>query len=128
MYEHDEPSERFPVVDLSSGEEGASPNTSWDEEITRKFFSDPNHGFLRPPDDGNVIVLSNSDEEEQVCEDDHANAEAAPSSAGDSLTPTASTIDDNDALDGVQNDSNGSSTPDRVQGGSSDGGDEVGMP
>jgi hypothetical protein len=33
MYEHGEPSEGFPVVDLSSEEEDAFPDTSHDEEI-----------------------------------------------------------------------------------------------
>jgi hypothetical protein len=123
MYEHDEPSEGFLVVDISSREEGAFPNTSCDEEITRRLFNDLNHGLLGPPNNDNIIVVSDSNEEEQVCEDDRTDAEAVPSSAGDSRTPTTSATDGDDAPDGVQNDSNGSSTPDRVQGGSRDGRD-----
>jgi hypothetical protein len=67
MYEHDEPSEGFLVVDISSREEGAFPNNSCDEEITRRLFNDLNHGLLGPPNNDNIIVLSDSNEEEQLC-------------------------------------------------------------
>jgi hypothetical protein len=114
MYEHGKPSKGFPVVDLSSEEEDTFPDTSRDEEIARKLFGDLNRGLLGPPGDDNIIVLSDT--------------EATTSSAGDSSAPTAFAADDDDAPNGVQDDSNGSSTPDRVQGDSSDGGDEASTP
>jgi hypothetical protein len=46
IYEHSEPSEGFSVVDLSLGEEDALLDTSWDEEIARKIFNDPNYRLL----------------------------------------------------------------------------------
>jgi hypothetical protein len=96
------------VVDISSGEEDVFPNTSRDEEITQKLFNDLNRGLLRPPGDGNMIILRDSNkEEEEVHEDDCANAEDAPSIAGDSLASIASTATDDDAPDGVRDDSNG---------------------
>jgi hypothetical protein len=130
LYEHGEPSEGFPVVDLSSGEEDAFPDTSRDEEIGRKLFRDINHKLFRLPNDDNMIVLSDSDEAEEVREDDCTDVEAVPSSTRDTLAPTASTsaAAADDAPDGVQNDSSGGSTLDRVQGDSSDSGDEASLP
>jgi hypothetical protein len=115
MYKNSEPYEGFPVVDLSFGEENDFLDTSGDEEIARKFFVDLNHDILGPLGDGNIIILNNSDEEEEVRDEDHADVEAASSSAVKSLAPTAST-----AIDNV--------TPEEVQGDSSDGGDEAGNP
>jgi hypothetical protein len=71
MYEHGEPFRRIPLVDLTSEEEDVIPGTSWDEEIARKLFSDVNQGLLRLLDDGNIIILSDSEDEEEVHEDDH---------------------------------------------------------
>jgi hypothetical protein len=130
LYEHGEPYEGIPVVDLSSEEEDAFPDTSRDDEIAQKLFGDLNRGLLGSPGDGNdnIIILNDSDEEEKLCEDDRADVEATPSSTGNSLAPTASIATDDDAPDEVQDDSSASSTPDQVQGGSGDGGDEVGTP
>jgi hypothetical protein len=116
-------------VDLSSSEEEEDvfPETSRDEEIARNFFGNLNRGLLGPPGDSNIIILNDCDEEEEMHGDDHADAEAMPSSTKNSLTPTVSAVDDNDAHDEVPDDSNGSGTPDQVQGGSSDGGDEAGL-
>jgi hypothetical protein len=116
------------VVDLSSGEEDTFPDTSRNEEIARKLFSDLNRGLLGLPSDDNVILLSDSNEEEEVYEDDCADAEAVPSSIRDSPAPTASVATADNAPDGVQDDSNDSRTPDRVQNASSNGGDESGSP
>jgi hypothetical protein len=117
------------VVDLSSWEEDAFLGTSRGEKIARKLFGDLNYGLLGPPGDGNVIILNDSNEkDEEVCEDDHANIDAVPSSDRDSPAHTAFAAANDDTLDGVQNDSSGGSTPDRVQGGSSDSGDEACSP
>jgi hypothetical protein len=64
MYEHGEPSEGFPMVDLSSQEEDTAPNTSRDEDIIRKLFDDLKCDLLGPPGDGNIIILNDSEEEE----------------------------------------------------------------
>jgi hypothetical protein len=49
------------VVDLSSNEEDIFPETSRDE-FTRKLLGGLNHGLLGPPNDSNVIILSDFDE------------------------------------------------------------------
>jgi hypothetical protein len=60
LYEHDGPSKGLLVVDLSSEEEDAAPNTSQDEEIAQKLFGALNRGLLGPPNDENIIILSDS--------------------------------------------------------------------
>jgi hypothetical protein len=127
MYKHGEPSEEFPMVDLSLKEEYAFLDTSRDEEITQKNFGDLNRGLLGLHGDDNVIILNDSNEEEEVREDNHVDAKAAPSSAKNSLAPTASIANDDDTSNEVQDDSNDSGTPNWLQGDSSDDGDEVGM-
>jgi hypothetical protein len=54
------------VVDLSSSsdEEDFIVDTSWDAEFARRLFGDLNRDVLGPPDNGKVIILSDSDEEE----------------------------------------------------------------
>jgi hypothetical protein len=62
------PSEPAPVVDLalSSGEEEFIADTSRDEEFTRKLFGDLNRDILGPPGDGKIIVISDSDDEDET--------------------------------------------------------------
>jgi hypothetical protein len=117
VFEQGGPSEKVLVVDLSSSsdEKCLIPYTSQDEEFTRKLFGNLNRSVLGPPGDGKVIILSDSDEEEEVCEEHATDTEAALSSAMKSLTPTASVDDTNDADKGR--------SPDRAIGGSSS--DEV---
>jgi hypothetical protein len=103
------------VVDLSSEEEDVFPNTLRDEEFTRQLFDDLNRGVLRPPDNSNIIILSDSNEDKEVCEEDTADVEAAPPSVVNSPTPTVSATDADDAFEGMQDDN-------------SDGRDEVSSP
>jgi hypothetical protein len=99
MYEHEEPSKGFPVVNLSSEEEDVVLNTSQDDDITCKQFDDLNCGLLGLLDKDNVIIISDS-EEEEVHEDNHAYTDAAPSSLRVSLASSISSVDDNDTPDG----------------------------
>jgi hypothetical protein len=125
------PSEKVLVVDLSSSsdEEGLIPDTSRDEDFARRLFGDLNRDVLRPPSDGKVIILSDSnDEEEEMREEDVADAEAAPSSVARSPVPTASAIDVDEAPNGVQDDNSDGCTPGREIGGNSSGGDKAGSP
>jgi hypothetical protein len=72
------------MVDLSSSsdEECLILDTSWDEEFARRLFGDLNRDILGPPDDGKVIILSDSDEEEvEVREEEAVGVDAAPCSA-----------------------------------------------
>jgi hypothetical protein len=68
-----------PVVDLSSSsnEGDLITDVSRDEEFTRRLFGDLNRDFLGPSDDGKIIILSDSNEEEGVCEEKDVDAEAA---------------------------------------------------
>jgi hypothetical protein len=110
--EHGGPSEEIPVVELSSDEEeNALPNTSRDEEFIQRLFGDLNHGLLGPLSDGNVIILSDSNEEEEVHEEVTVEVEAAPPSDVNSPATSVSITDANDA-------------PIRVQDDNSDGGDK----
>jgi hypothetical protein len=60
--------------------------------------------LLGPPGDDNVIILSDSDEEEEACNEVTVDSEAAAPSVVNSLTPV-STDNVDDAPDGVQDDS-----------------------
>jgi hypothetical protein len=111
------PSEPVPVVDLasSSGEEDSITDTSRDEELARKLFGDLNRDILGPPGEGKIIVLSDSDDEDETHEDAAVNAEAAPPSAANSVDSPTSAPDVDDTPDGVPDDN-------------VDGGDEAGSP
>jgi hypothetical protein len=54
IFEQGGPSERIPVVDLSSNEEDLITDTSRDEELTGKLFGDLNRGLLGSSGGGNV--------------------------------------------------------------------------
>jgi hypothetical protein len=108
MHEHSESSEGFLVMDLTSTEEDAAPDTSQDEEIACKLFGDLNCGLLGPLGDNNVIILSDSEEEDEMREDDRVDTEVASSSARNSPAPAAI---DEDTPDEVQGDSSGGGTP-----------------
>jgi hypothetical protein len=115
VHEHGGPSETIPVVDLSSDEEEIFPDTMRDEEFIRRLFSKLNRKLLGPLGDDNIIILSDSDEKEEVHEEITVDAEAAPPSAMNSPAPSVSIAAADDAPDGVQDDN-------------SDGGDKVGSP
>jgi hypothetical protein len=100
---------------LSSGEEEPVADTSRDEEIARKLFGDLNRDILGPLGDGKVIVISDSDDEDETHEDAAVNAEAAPPSAANSVDSPTSTSDVDETPDGVSDDN-------------ADGGDEAGSP
>jgi hypothetical protein len=111
------PSEPVPVVDLasSSGEEDSVADTSRDEELAGKLFGDLNRDILGPPGDGKIIVLSDSEDEDETHEDAAVNAEAAPPSAANSADSPTSAPNADDTPDGVPDDN-------------ADGGDEAGSP
>jgi hypothetical protein len=102
-------------VDLTSflDEEDFVADTSWDEELTRKLFGDLNCDIIGPPDDGKIIFLSDSDDEDETHEDATINTEAVSPSAANSTDSPTSAPDADD-------------TPDGVPDGNADGGDEGG--
>jgi hypothetical protein len=109
------------MVYLSSSldEKGLILDTSWDKEFTRRLFGNLNHAILGPPDDGKVIILSDSYEEEEVHEVDAADIKAVPSSSVKPSAPTDFAIDADDADKGR--------SPDRTIGSSSSGVDEASL-
>jgi hypothetical protein len=56
------------VVDLSSSSDDGDliTDVSRDEEFTRRLFGDLNRDVLGSPGDVKIIILSDSDEEEEV--------------------------------------------------------------
>jgi hypothetical protein len=104
------------MVDLASpsGEEDFFADTSRDEELARKLFGDLNRDILGSPGDGKIIILSDSDDKDEVHKDTAINAEAAPPAVNSPVTPASA--------------SDADKTPDGVQDDSSDSGDEAGSP
>jgi hypothetical protein len=109
--------EPVPVVDLalSSGEKESIADTSRDEEFVRKLFGDLKRDILGPPGDGKIIVISDSDDEDEMHEDFTVNAKATPPSVVNSAYSPTSASDVDETPDGVSDDN-------------ADGGDEAGSP
>jgi hypothetical protein len=123
VWEQGGSSRKTAVVDLSlSSDEGdLIVDVSWDEEFARRLFDDLNHNFLWPSGDGKIIILSDSNEEEEAYKEKVIDAKATPSSASRFPAPTTSANDVNGTYK--------SNTPVRVTGGSSSSGeDETGLP
>jgi hypothetical protein len=100
---------------LSLGKEDFIADTSRDEEFARKLFGELNRDILRPPGDGKIIVISDSDDDDETHEDAAINAEAAPPSAANSVDSPTSASDADE-------------TTDRLSDDNADGGDEAGSP
>jgi hypothetical protein len=130
VFEQGSPSKKAPVVDLSSSsdEECLIPDTSRDEEFVRKLFGDLNCDVLRPLGDDNVIILSDFDKEEEVHEEDAADAEAAPSSVERFPSRTTSAANADEDHKGLKDDNSDDLTPDQEKGIDSSGGDKAGSP
>jgi hypothetical protein len=113
---------KAPVVDLSSSshEGDLIVDVSRDKAFARRIFGDLNHDVLGPPGDDKIIILSDSDEEEEVRDEKATNAEATPSSAVRSLVSTTSA----DVANGAYK----SNTPDQATGSCSSSRDEAGLP
>jgi hypothetical protein len=110
------------VVDLTSDEkDNTLPDTSRDEEFTRRLFGNLNRGLLRPPSDDNDIILSNSNEEEEAREETASDTYVAPSSVVRFPAPIASTADTDEDPKGMQDDNSGVLAPDREIGDRSSG-------
>jgi hypothetical protein len=118
------------VIDLSSSsdEEDFFTDTSWDAEFARRLFGDLNHDLLGLPGDGKVIVLSDSDEEDEVHEDTVVDADVAPSAATKSSTPAVSTADVDEDPKKMQDDNSDDLVPGQDTGKSGDSGDGTGSP
>jgi hypothetical protein len=78
--------------------------------------------------DSKVIVLNDSDEEEEVHDEITADADAVPSSAKGISASTASSVDTNGAPKGVQGHNSDNQAPDQEADGGSNSGDKAGLP
>jgi hypothetical protein len=90
-------------LSLSSDEENFIADTSCDAKFTRKPFGDLNCDILRPPGDGKVIILDDSDEEKEALDEKTVGTELAATSAAVNPMPTATAVVD-DAHERVKND------------------------
>jgi hypothetical protein len=114
-------------VDLSSSssEEGLIADVSWDVEFARRLFGDLNRNVLGSPSDGKIIILSDSDEEEdKVHEEKTIGTEHATTSVVVNPASTASV----DAPTGVKNDNSDDRTPDHKADSNSGSRDDAGLP
>jgi hypothetical protein len=86
------------VVDLfsSSDEEDPIPATSPNFEFTQCLYGELNRTLLGPPSDGKIIIISDSDEEEEAGEEIAANAKATPSAAAMKHSTLAASLVDAD--------------------------------
>jgi hypothetical protein len=112
----------------SSDEEDFFADTSRDEDFARRLFDNLNRDLLGPPGDGKVIILSDSDEEVEACEETTTTTDAAPSVAVKSSTPTASTADVDEDPGKMQNANSDDLAPGQNTDKSSGDGDEAGLP
>jgi hypothetical protein len=89
MFEQGSASRMTPVSDPFS----LVVDPSRDEEFTRKLFGDLNHDILRPPGDGKIIIIDDSDEAK---EDGTAGVEptSVPAPAADA--PAGTRVDNSD--------------------------------
>jgi hypothetical protein len=82
------------VIDLSSSSdvEDTIIDTSHDEDFTKRLFGDLIRDVLGLPGDGKIIILSDSNEEDEVHEEKATSAEAIATSVAinpASITSTA---------------------------------------
>jgi hypothetical protein len=79
-----------------SGPSSLVVDTSRDEEFTKKLFGDLNRDILGPPDDGKIIIIDDSDNDDEAQEEGMAGAEptAVPAPAAD--TPVGTRVDNSD--------------------------------
>jgi hypothetical protein len=128
VLEQGRPSGKAPVIDLSSSsyEEDLMAATSRDFEFIQRLFDELNRAVLGLPDDGKIIVLSDSDKEE-VREEKTIDTEGATVSAAVNPASTAST-DADDAPVGAKNNNSDDQGLDQEAGGDNGSGDDAGEP
>jgi hypothetical protein len=119
------------MVDLSSSsdEEDPIPDTSHDFEFTQHLYGELNRALLGPPGNGKIIIISDSDKEEEAHEETAVDANVVPSAAAmKPSTLAASLADADEDPEETLDDSNGDLALGQDAGKSSSGGDEAGSP
>jgi hypothetical protein len=90
--------------------------------LAQKVFSELNRDIIGPPGNGKVIILDDSEDEEEVHEEATTNTDVAPYAAcRESLTPTASPTDVDEDLGATPKDSSDGLAPGLKMGKDSDG-------
>jgi hypothetical protein len=130
VFEQGGPSGNILVIELSSSldEEDFFANTSRDVEFARWMFGDLNRDLLGLPGDSKVIILSDSDEEEEACEETvfHADATSFAIMKSSTLSPPVADADEDPGK--MQDDNSDDLAPGQVTDKSSGDGDEAGSP
>jgi hypothetical protein len=113
-------------LSLSSDEEDLIAATSCDFEFAQRLFGKLNRAVLGPPDDGKIIVLSDSGEEEVREEKTIGTKTVAASTTVKPASIASANADD--ALAGVKNDNSDDQGPDQEAGGDNSNRDNAGEP
>jgi hypothetical protein len=111
VFEQGGPSGKAPMIDLSSAsdEDDFIADTSRDFEFTQWLYGELNRGFLEPPGDGKIIILSDSDEEK---EDMHEEKSSSPKGvAASSVVNPASTASTGNANTPIEKSSTLATSP-----------------
>jgi hypothetical protein len=116
VFEQGGPSEKTLVVDLSSSsdEEDHIPDTCHDFEFAQRLYDELNRALLGLTGDGKIIILSDSNKEEEAREETATDAKVVPFvavAAVKPLTPTASPADADEDPGATPNDSNDGLAP-----------------
>jgi hypothetical protein len=129
VFEQGNASEKIPMIDISSSsdEENFIIGTSRNAKLTKKLFGNLNRDILGPPDDGKIIILIDSDEENKAPEEKTAGIESTTASASADPTSSAPTSADN-APAGAKIDNSEDQGPDQEADGGDDGGCSTGEP
>jgi hypothetical protein len=92
VFEQGNASGKIPKLDRSS----FIVDASHDEELARKIFGNLNRDILRPPGDGKIIVLDDSDDDGEAQEEKTADIESTVALASADDAPAAARIGNSD--------------------------------
>jgi hypothetical protein len=92
VFEQGNASGKIPKLDRSS----FIVDASHDEELARKLFGNLNRDILRPPGDGKIIVLDDSDDDGEAQEEKTADIESTVALASADDAPAAAMIGNSD--------------------------------
>jgi hypothetical protein len=92
VFEQGNASGKIPKLDRSS----FIVDASHDEELARKLFGNLNRDILRPPSDGKIIVLDDSDDDGEAQEEKTTDIESTVALASADDAPAAAMIGNSD--------------------------------
>jgi hypothetical protein len=92
VFEQGNASRKTSMIDPSS----FIVDTSHDEELARKLFGDLNHGILRPPGDGKIIIIDDSDNDDEAQEEKTTGIESMTGLASADDAPAEAKVGNSD--------------------------------